>query len=100
MDNIMLDPSHSLDTLSAQGLLDQPTVFHDPNLLKIRLEFTLGGFHRVAAALTKSRCLATLITTSHFVAFLSKFMTFWCGGNVTTSPAVHQLHYTIGDFQL
>jgi hypothetical protein len=97
MDNVQLDASQSLDTLRAQGFLDQAAFLHHLYLLKIRLEGALGGFHRMAAALTKSRCLATIFTSRHLSGFLSHYQTFWCGGNVTTSPAVHQLQFTIGD---
>lgn len=100
MGNVMLNASQSLDTLGAQGLLDQPPVFQDLNLLKIGLKGALGGFHRMAAALTKSCCLATILTFRHLLAFLSKNLAFWCGGNITTSQAVHQLHFTIGELQL
>ena len=100
MDKVQLNASQSLDTLGAQGFLDQPSVFQYLNLLKIGLEGSFGGFHRMAAALTKSRCLATIFTSRHFLAFLSKSLTFSCGGNITTSPAVHQLHFTIGELQL
>jgi hypothetical protein len=51
----------------------------------------------MAAALTKGCRLATSLAFRHCCTFLSKVLAFWCGGNVTTSPAVHQLHLTIGD---
>jgi hypothetical protein len=91
------DSGQSFDTLSAQCFLYQTPVLQKFNLLQIGLESALGGFHRMAAALTKGCRLATSLTFRHCYTFLSKILAFSCGGNVTTSPAVHQLHLTNGD---
>lgn len=94
------DSSQSFDTLSAQCFLDQTPVLQKFNLLQVGLESALGGFHRMAAALTEGCRLATSFTFRHFYTFLSKDLAFWCGGNITTSPSVHQFELTIGDLRI
>jgi hypothetical protein len=99
MNKLQSDSSQSFDTLSAQSLLNQTPVLQKLYLLQVGLESALGGFHRMAAALTKGCRLATSLTFSHWCNFLSDVLTFWCGGNITTSPSVHQLDFTIGELQ-
>jgi hypothetical protein len=99
MDNYQSDSSHSLDTLGAQGFLNQSTILHNLDFLEIGFECAFGGFHRMAAVLTKGCSLAASLTFSHCCGFLSKYLAILCGGNITTSPAVHQLQFMNGDLE-
>lgn len=100
MRKILSDSSQSFDTLSAQCFLYQTPILQKFDLLKIGFESALGGFHRMAAALTKGCRLATSLTFRHCSKFLSEVLAVSCGGNITTSPAVHQIHLTNGEIEI
>jgi hypothetical protein len=53
------------DALGAQRLLNQTTLLHDRNFLKIRFERAVGGTLGERAVVTKGGCLAAVIAFSH-----------------------------------
>lgn len=66
-----LDFLHTLDALRAERLLDNPTILHHLNLLKVRSEFTSRRFHREAASISELSRLPTAFTLSHVRRILS-----------------------------
>ena len=56
-----------LNALGAQDLLDQTALFHDGNLLQVRLELAVGCAQGERAAVPEGGCLAAGVTFSHVI---------------------------------
>lgn len=65
------DLLHAFDALRAKRLLDNTTIFHHLNLLKIRSELTPSRFHREASSISKLSRLPTTFALSHIRRILS-----------------------------
>lgn len=63
--------------LRTERFLHKSPIIHNLYLLKVWSEFTLGGFHREAATLSKFRRLPAILTLCHLYMILSNRYSFF-----------------------
>ena len=68
----MLNACQPFNTLSTERFLNQTTVLHHPNFLKVGSEFTFGCIHREASSMSERSRLTTVLTPSHRTNILSR----------------------------
>lgn len=68
----MLYACQPFNTFSAECLLDQTAILHNPYFLKVGSKFALGRIHRETSSMSERSLLTTILTPSHRAIILSR----------------------------